>query len=107
MVTPSLSTRRLRTGDYDDGELYDLHAEERVVLKQALLTEPWVNVSEDTRVHWLNLMHSSNTRFVGTVISRPRRQIEISVIFSRPHPVYGGMGSICVTLSDFFRFNDL
>ena len=107
MVTPSLSTRRLGDNEYHDGELHDLHSEDRAILKHALLYEPWVNVSEETKTYWLNLIYSANTRFVGTVISRPRQQIEVSVIFSRPHPVHGGMGSICVTLSHFARFGNL
>ena len=107
MIVPSLSTRDLSDGEYHDGELHCLHSADRVVLKHALLWEPWLNVSDDTRNHWLALMHSSNARFVGTIISRPRQQIEISVVFAQPHPVYGGVGTICVTLSQFSRFRDL
>ena len=107
MIIPSLSTRELSAGEYHDGELHCLHATSRTVLKTALLGEPWLNVSDDTRNHWLALMRSPSVRFVGTVISRPRQQVEVSVVFSQPHPVYGGVGSICVTLSHFSRFRDL
>ena len=102
-----MSTRSLGASEYRDGEVHDLNAPNRAVLRTALMQEDWLNMSDATRRYWLQLMTSESVRFVGTVISLVRSQIEITIVFSEAHPLYPGMVSFCVTLSNFWRFRHM
>ena len=107
MVRPSMSPRPLNGTDYVDGEIYDLNLPSRAILREALLNEQWANMSTYSRQHWLGLMFSSTVRFVGTVLSPIRRQVEITIVFEQRHPVYGRIVAFCVTPFDFHRFGAL
>ena len=107
MTVPCLSTRALGDNDYVDGQIYDLFAVTRSVLKDAILGEQWINMSWETRQQWISLMFSPTVRFVGTVVSRSRQQVEVSVMFRTWHPVHGAMVSFVLTLGDFHRFHHL
>ena len=102
-----MSPRPLSGADYHDGEIYDWNLPSRAILRDALLNEHWANMSECSRLHWLGIINSSSVRFVGTVISRTRLQVEITIVFDRPHPVYDDMVAFCVTPLAFHRFRHL
>ena len=97
----------LQCSEYCDGEIYDIHAPGRQELKEAITTELWLNLSPQTRDYWLAIMQSDLVRFVGTVISRSRCQIEITIRFRERHAVHGYMESFCITLQQFNRFRSL
>ena len=107
MVVPSLRTRPLQESEYCDGEVYDINEPNRQELKQAIMTEIWMNVSSESRHYWLLMIESDLVRFVGTVVSRTRCQIELTLVFKRRHSVHGSMHSFCITLSDFRRFRSM
>ena len=107
MVVPSLSKQPLGANDYCDGEIYDLYDINRRELCAAILEELWLNVSPDFQHHWLSIIQSSLVRFVGTVVSRSRCQVEITVRFKAPHAVHGHMSSFCISLDRFNRFRTL
>ena len=107
MLSPSMSSRPLDGSEYTDGEVYDINTPGRALLRNALIEESWVNMSESSRQAWLDLMFSDMVRFVGTVLSAVRSQVEITIVFNEPHPLYGGMVSFCVTLFRFWRFRSL
>ena len=103
----SLSTLPLRGGDFDDGEIYALDLPSRSTLRQAILSEIWLNMALETQQYWLELMSSSNVRFLGTVVSHVRRQVEITIVFTEAHPIYSGMVAFCISLAAFHRFRGL
>ena len=107
LMSQSMSTEPLSSGEYSDGEIYSLWAPERVILMHAILTEPWLNMSAETRKNWLILIQSPYVRFVGTVLSRARQQVEITIVFHQPHPVHGCITELCVSLIEFQRFHFL
>ena len=90
-------------GDYDDGEIYRL--EPGTVLDQAIRNEQWLNYPDETRRKWLRLMNSSSVVFLGTVVSRPRRQIELTIVLELPQAQNRRWTtSVIVELNDFDRF---
>jgi len=107
MLSPSMSSRPLDGSEYTDGEIYDIDTPSRALLRIALIDEPWANMSDLSRQTWLDLMFSDATRFVGTVLSAVRAQVEVTIVFNQPHPQYGGMVAFCVTLFRFQRFRFL
>ena len=107
MVAPSLSKLPLGTNDYCDGEVYDLYDRDRQELCSAIMTELWLNVSPNFQQYWLSVIRSDLVRFVGTVVSRSRCQVEITVRFRSPHALHGHMSSFCITLERFNRFRAL
>ena len=106
MGSPCLSSRPLLGSEYTDGQIYDLHSEERSELKAALLNEEWINLAE-SREGWLGLMLSGQVKFVGTIVSVRRQQVQVTIIFKESHPVFGGLVEFCVTLMNFHRFRSL
>ena len=106
MGSPCLSSRPLLGSEYTDGQIYDLHLDERSALKMALLQENWINLA-DSQPHWIDLMQSDQVKFVGTIVSVRRQQIQVTIIFKQLHPVYGGLVEFCVTLLNFRRFQHL
>ena len=103
----SLSTQPLEGDDFEDGEIYSLELPSRSILRQAIQNEMWLNMALETRQYWLDLMSSARVRFVGTVVSHARRQVEITIVFSEDHPLFGGMVAFCVSLVAFHRFRGL
>ena len=102
MIFPSYSREPFVTGDYADGEIYPL--DEASELGQAILRERWLNVTTAEQADWRALLRVPTVRFVGTVISSRRQQVELTVCFQQPHPVYGLYASISITLARFQRF---
>ena len=106
MGSPCLSSKPLLGSEYTDGQIHDLHSEGRSELKAALLTEEWINLAE-SREGWIRLMLSEQAKFVGTIVSVRRQQVQVTIIFKQLHPVFGGLVEFCVTLVDFRRFRSL
>ena len=102
MILPSYSQEPFTSLDYDDGEIYRLDPESR--LGQSLLRERWLNMSSADQAYWHNLLRSPAMRFVGTVISSRRQQVEITMCFHEPQPGVGLYATVCVTLAQFHRF---
>lgn len=100
----SMSIRRLSDNQYDDGELYRLDLSNP--LGQALLAERWLNMPLNHQTYWLSELYSPRIKFVGTVLSRVRKQVELTYIY---HDRIGNTGhqvSFCVSLPNFSRFLD-
>ena len=102
MILPSYSREPFSSQDYDDGEIYPLDDESR--LGQALLRERWLNMDSSEQAYWLGLMRSPSARFVGTIVSSRRRQVELTLCFRDPQPRVGLFATVCVTLAQFQRF---
>ena len=95
--------RPLDDNDYSDGEIYPLI--NGSVLDRAIRTEPWLNMSDVSRRRWIRLMNNPDTVFVGTIISVPRRQIELTIVIKIDNGVERRwMTNVMVTLDDFDRF---
>ena len=100
--TVSMSLKQLSDNEYDDGELYQLDVSNS--LGQALLSERWLNLPLQHQIYWLSEVYSPRVKFVGTVLSRVRQQVELTYIY---HDSIGNTGhqvSFCVSLPDFHRF---
>ena len=94
----SFSTAKLGDDEYDDGTLVPLS--ETPLLATALLNERWENFSLSEETHWKSVIRSNLLRFVGTVLSDVRRQVEVSLIYREPYKIE----SFCVTLGNYGRF---
>ena len=103
MIGPCLSSRPLSGSEYTDGQIYSIDDDSRVTLRVALLSEPWINLAE-SQSDLLRLMLSDEAKFVGTMVSVRRQQVQVTIIFKQMHAVYGGQAEFCVTLMDFHRF---
>ena len=100
VILGSFSTARLGDGEYEFGEIVSLA--ETPVLTQALLNERWENHNLVAEAHWKAVIQSDRVRFVGTVLSDVRRQIELTVVFRDPERVE----TFCVTLGNYNRFRN-
>ena len=88
--------------DYADGEIYPLRSNS--ILWAALTSEPWLNCSPATQNHFLALLLSPHY-FAGTIISAPRRQIELTIIpFEGASMNPGNAQVISISLGNFRRF---
>ena len=92
--------RLLGDDEYDDGQIYQLVPGS--LLDSAIRREPWLNMTDASRRRWIRLMNNPNTVFVGTVLSEPRRQIELTIIYQ--HNDRRWCVNVMVTLHDFDRF---
>ena len=95
--------RPLGDDDYSDGEIHPLVAGSE--LDTAIRTEVWLNWSEDIQAKWLRLINKPSVVFLGTVISAPRRQVELTIILQLEHyPERRWSTSVIISLNDFDRF---
>ena len=94
----SFCVKPLGDDEYENGTIVPLT--ETPVLTLALLTERWENFDQNDETHWKSVIQSDAPRFVGTVLSDVRRQVEITVVYRSPHRVV----TFCVTLGDYSRF---
>ena len=97
--------RSFGDGDYDDGQIHPL--EPGSVLDLAIRREPWLNHSTAFRRRWLRLINGPNIHFVGTIISVPRRQIQLTVILQLNNPPNRWHCETVISLNDFDRFAEL
>ena len=98
----SMSVQRLTDNQYEDGEIYQLDPSS--ALGQALLSEQWLNIPSDHRIYWLSEMYSPRVKFVGTVLSQMRQQVELTFIYRNSIGNTGHEVSFCVSLENFSRF---
>ena len=98
----SMSTEELTDGEYDNGELIAISMTSPLV--QAILYEPWLNVSNDQREVWLSELSSPRVKFAGTVLSHVRKQVELTLIYRDQNGETSHQRSICISLADFDRF---
>lgn len=104
MGVASMSLERLSDDQYDDGELYRLDIASP--LGQALLSERWLNLPLNQQLYWLSEVYSPRVKFVGTVLSRVRAQVELTFIYRDSIGNTGHQVSFCVSLPNFQRFLD-
>ena len=97
-----MSIRPLGDSEYDDGEVYPITLTTPIGL--ALINDRWLNFSEERQAYWLSELSSPRIRFAGTVISRVRRQVELTIIYADQRGASGRQVSFCITLPDFDRF---
>ena len=98
----SMSQSPLDSDDFDDGQIHPLIT--GTALWSAITSETWLNCSEETRQQMLQKM-SVPSNFVGTIISKRRKQVELTVVIKDPETKQSlGMHQLCITLSDFHRF---
>ena len=97
----SYGTHPLGDDEYSDGEVYPL--DQTSELGRALLEEPWLNMTSAQREKWVGMILNGQCRFVGTVWSNIRLQVELTLIFT-DSSLYGGSVTFCVTLSNPHRF---
>ena len=100
-MAQSYSQLPLDTGDYDDGEVYPLLPNS--TLWHALMDELWLNWSLEQQNLWKWKLQQPS-RFVGTVLSRNRQQVEITLIYQDNTGNATGMDTVTVTLANFQRF---
>ena len=98
-MVPSMSLSPLKDGEYDDGEVYRIDFTRGI--GQAIAEEEWLNVPAEHQRYWLAVMRSSRCRFIGTVISRVRGQVELTIIFRE---ATSGTVNFCITLDNMDRF---
>ena len=101
-MAPSYSKAPFGTGDYDDGEIKELRTGSS--LWHALTGEPWLNWSLTEQFEW-KLKMQRPLKFLGTVVSVPRQQIEVTLIYQDPAGNSTGMETVTVSLLDFHRFS--
>ena len=101
-ITPSMSMKELGDHEYDDGELYPLTPTN--ALGRAITSERWLNVAPACQSYWLAEISSPRVKFVGTVLSRVRQQVELHVIYYDRSGNTGHQRSFCITLENFGRF---
>ena len=102
MILPSYSREPFVSADYSDGEIYRL--DEGSVLGQAILCERWLNMTSAEQSYWVNLARSAAVRFVGTVLSSSRQQVELTLIYPESSPQAETYIHFCVSLPNFRRF---
>ena len=102
MLKPCYDTASLKTGEYDYGEIIRL--DPNSTLGVALLNETWLNWSAIDQDRWKLIMGLPEIRFMGTILSPVRQQIEVTIISRQPIPTMGVHAEFCVTLADFHRF---
>ena len=95
----SMSLTPLEDDEYEDGEVYPINF--NTGIGKAIAEEEWLNISDDHRNYWLAVMRSNRIRFVGTVLSKKRKQVEITIVF---RDAQSGMVNFCITLEDIDRF---
>ena len=98
----SMSLQELTGNQYDDGEIYPLDITSP--LGQALLLEQWLNLPSSHQAYWISEMYSPRVKFVGTVLSRVRQQVELTYVYRDSIGNTGHRVSFCVSLPDFSRF---
>ena len=74
--------------DYDDGEIMKLV--EGSPMWDCLMTQPWLNCSAETRNFYLTCLKADHY-FSGTVVSRSRKQVELTFI---PNGINSGPGPV-------------
>ena len=92
--------RLLGDEDYDDGQIHELVPGS--LLDNAIRNEPWLNHSDRYRRRWLHLMNSRPVVFIGTVMSRPRRLFEVTVVLQMDDRRWNCQ--TIIRLHDFDRF---
>ena len=98
----SMSTSELTDGEYENGELIAVSMTSP--LTRAIMYEPWLNVSNSQRDIWLSELSSPWIKFAGTVLSRVRKQVELTLIYRDQYGETSHQRSICISLADFDRF---
>ena len=101
-IAPSMSLRELGDDEYDDGEVYGLTL--TTPLGRAITSERWLNMDPARQAFWLNEISTPRVKFVGTVLSPQRQQVELTVIYYDSAGNTGHRVSFCITLNDFNRF---
>ena len=96
----SLSTEPLSDGEYDDGEL--IPVDFTSTLGRAILHDRWLNFDEAAQAHWVRELRSPQIKFIGTVLSRPRKQVELHLIYKN---AAGGTSHERVFCISFQKFN--
>ena len=102
MLEPCYDTSSLKDGEYENGEIIRLDPES--ALGVALLSEVWLNWPLDAQRRWKSIMVLPDIRFVGTIMSPVRQQIEVTIVSRQHVPGMGIHAEFCVTLSNFQRF---
>ena len=100
-MAQSYSQLPFGTGDYDDGEIQPLVTGS--ILWRALIHEPWLNWSLPAQNLWKWRLQQP-LKFMGTVLSNSRQQIEITLVYQDGTGCSSGMDTVTVTLANFARF---
>ena len=100
-MVQSYSQLPFGTGDYNDGEIHPLLVGS--TLWQALVNELWLNWSLSQQDMWKWRLQQP-LKFVGTVLSHTRQQIEITMVYQDNTGISSGMDTVTVTLANFSRF---
>ena len=67
-----------------------------------LLCRRWANFTPEDQSYWHDVIVLDRTvQFKGSVLSRSRRQIELTLIFNPPRPCGSATIRFCITLEDF------
>ena len=98
----STSQLPLKEDEYGSGEIVALTR--TPILTRALFNERWLNISEETQEYWLSVIRSGSLRFVGTILSETRQQVELTLIYPESSPQAETYIHFCVSLPDFRRF---
>ena len=102
MLRPCYDTVPLDTGDYIDGEVYVL--DPLSTLGRAIMDETWLNMAMGTQTRWKEIMTMPSVYLLGTVLSIPRQQVELTIASRQAIPGMGVYAKFCVTLAHFNRF---
>ena len=98
----TMSQASFGDNDYDYGEVEKLVVGSS--LWHALHEELWLNCSNDTRSKYLAKLDSPNY-FMGTVISKSRKQVELTVVSLNDRADGpGDMDIIAISLDNISRF---
>ena len=99
---PSYSTAPLGDNEYEDGELVPISS--TTVLGRAVMFDPWLNFTPAQHAFWLNEISSPQVKFVGTVLSAARKQVELHIIYRNQAGETSYEEKFCITLPGFERF---
>ena len=83
-----MSQEPFDAADYECGEIMKLV--EGSPMWNCLMTQPWLNCSEETRNYFISCLKSEHY-FSGTIVSHSRKQVELTFV---PIGALGGPGPL-------------
>ena len=70
-----------------------------------ILNQTWLNFTPEDQSYWHDIIVLDHTvQYKGSILSRTRQQIEITLLFSEPRPCGAERVRFCITLANFDQY---